>query len=121
MPKVAGEKCQSILESRQELRKEAGFTLILWDACRHSPTPSVWRKIFAISYRLDHPWYARLRVSMSNFFILRKACVTRATLLRSLSRNISSRTVGTICHERPNLSLSQPHCSAFGSADNLAQ
>src|SRR5713101_2449524 len=28
----------------------------------------------------------------------------------SLSCNISPKTVGTICHDKPYLSLSQPHC-----------
>jgi hypothetical protein len=28
---------------------------------------------------------------------------------------------GMICHESPNLSLSQPHCSDSGTADRLFQ
>jgi len=45
--------------------------------------------------------------SISNFFILRKALPTLSDLEGSFIR--LARTVGTICHETPNLSLSHPH------------
>ena len=30
-------------------------------------------------------------------------------------------TAGVICHERPYLSLSQPHCSASGTTESFSQ
>jgi hypothetical protein len=45
--------------------------------------------------------------SISNFFILRKALTTLSDLEGSFIR--LARNVGTICHETPNLSFSQPH------------
>src|SRR4029453_5313388 len=35
--------------------------------------------------------------------------MTRSDFSGSLSFNISIKTVGVICHDKPNLSLSQPH------------
>ena len=58
---------------------------------------------------------------MSNFFICMKAFITRADFLASGSIIISSRTTGTTCQERPNLSLSQPHGPSSPPADNLLQ
>src|SRR2546425_8127056 len=45
------------------------------------------------------------RALMSNFFILRNASVTRAMAFLSLDFIMSSMTLGTTCHETPNLSL----------------
>ena len=39
----------------------------------------------------------------------------------SLPFSISSITVGTICHDKPYLSFSQPHCSDRGSAESFSQ
>src|SRR5438309_10164731 len=36
--------------------------------------------------------------------------MTLSDFLASLSRNISSHTGETICHDRPYLSFNQPHC-----------
>src|SRR2546430_14536469 len=46
---------------------------------------------------------------MSIFFILSIAAMTLPAFLGSLSASISLRMVGVICHDRPYLSLSQPH------------
>ncbi len=50
---------------------------------------------------------------MSSFFILSTAVIT----LSAFDGSVISfgTTVGTICHEQPNLSFSQPHCCAFSS------
>jgi hypothetical protein len=70
----------------------------------------------------DLSWpYASFNWAISNFFILRNDSVTRANFVSFLSLSISSRTAGTICQERPNLSFSHPHCSAFGSAESFDQ
>src|SRR3972149_6049876 len=42
-------------------------------------------------------------------FILSMACITRFALSGSLSPNISPKADGIICHDKPYLSLSQPH------------
>src|SRR5437899_12925205 len=38
----------------------------------------------------------------------------------SLSCNISPKTVGTICHDRPYLSLSQPHCPCSPPSESFS-
>src|SRR5439155_24298174 len=53
--------------------------------------------------------YACCRPLMSIFFICSIACMTRFAFSGSLSPNIFPRAVGTICHDRPYLSCSQPH------------
>src|SRR5213080_170284 len=65
--------------------------------------------------------YARFSASISNLFILRNALVTRAVRFLSVPPSISFIIVGVICQERPYLSLSQPHCPPFGSAESLSQ
>lgn len=50
---------------------------------------------------------------MSSFFIFIIAFIARSAFAVSGSVNISGNTVGTICHDTPYLSLSQPHCCAF--------
>jgi len=64
-----------------------------------------------------------LSASMSSFFILSKAVMTLCDFLASGSASILGRTARTTCHDRPNLSLSQPHCWAFLSPpwDSLSQ
>ncbi len=52
---------------------------------------------------------ARLSASMSIFTIFIKACVTFFTFSGSLSCMSWPRTVGTICHDKPYLSVSHPH------------
>src|SRR5947209_14980855 len=37
--------------------------------------------------------------------------MTSSDFLASLSCNMSLKTLGTICHDTPNLSFNQPHCS----------
>src|SRR2546425_4272534 len=37
------------------------------------------------------------------------------------SLNILPKTVGTICHDKPYLSLSQPHCTSFPPAESFSQ
>lgn len=51
--------------------------------------------------------YACINFSISNFFIFKNASITFGLFTGSL---ISlPKTDGTICHDSPNLSLSQPH------------
>ena len=52
---------------------------------------------------------ARLSASMSIFTIFIKACVTFFTFSGSLFCMSWPRIVGTICHDKPYLSLSHPH------------
>src|SRR5437016_9244649 len=58
---------------------------------------------------------------MSSFTILSMACMTRCDFAASLSLNNSPKTVGTICHATPNLSLSQPHCASWPPAESFFQ
>jgi len=46
------------------------------------------------------------------FFIPSIACIARWALLWSASVIMCMNATGTICHDTPNLSLSQPHCCA---------
>lgn len=48
---------------------------------------------------------------MSSLTILSMAANARWPRAESGSRMRSSSMVGTICHESPNRSLSQPHCT----------
>ena len=52
---------------------------------------------------------------MSSFFICSIACTVRPAFSGSGSLMYSPSCLGTICHETPYLSLSQPHCCASGS------
>ena len=52
---------------------------------------------------------------MSSFFIFSIACIVPSAFSGSGSLMYSTSWTGTICHETPNLSLSQPHCRASGS------
>jgi hypothetical protein len=62
-----------------------------------------------------HPSYAFLSAAMSSFFICIMAAMARWDY-SDLGSPIRSRMpLGTICHDTPNLSLSQPHCWALGS------
>ena len=54
------------------------------------------------------PRAARSSSSISIFFICSIACMTRCAFSRSGSPSSSGRRVGTICHDSPNRSLSQP-------------
>src|SRR5262249_51956566 len=54
---------------------------------------------------------ARRNVSMSIFFICRRASMAPSAVCQS-TLPMSS---GTTCQDKPNLSFSQPHCCAFGS------
>ena len=51
---------------------------------------------------------------MSNFFIGRNALVTRAICSGVPFVIISPIAVGQTCHDSPYVSLSHPHCSAYG-------
>ena len=51
-----------------------------------------------------------------SFFIFSIAAMTRLDFSGFLSCNIMPKTVGTICHETPNLSSSQPHCTSWPPA-----
>jgi hypothetical protein len=46
---------------------------------------------------------------MSSFVICIMACMNRVDRCASLSCSMSNSAVGTTCHDKPNLSLSQPH------------
>src|SRR6266699_264507 len=57
---------------------------------------------------------------MSSFFIFSMDCITRFAFWGSLSPSSLPSTVGTICQDSPNLSLSQPHSSLDPPADSLS-
>src|SRR5207247_3958493 len=67
------------------------------------------------------PSYARSSAAMSSFTIFSIAFMTRCDFLGSRSVNNSVMTVGTICHDSPNLSLSQPHCTSCPPAESFSQ
>src|SRR6267142_4816305 len=48
------------------------------------------------------------------------ACMTRFDFAASLSCNSSTKTVGMTCHDRPYLSLSQPHLDFFPSFESFS-
>src|SRR4030095_11230805 len=58
---------------------------------------------------------------MSSFTILSMACMTRRDFAASLLLNNSPKTTGTICHESPYLSLSQPHWTSLPPAESFFQ
>src|SRR6266404_4021691 len=58
---------------------------------------------------------------ISSLTILSMASMTRCDLAASLLPSNSPNTVGTICHDRPYLSLSQPHCTSFPPAESVFQ
>src|SRR5229473_1754010 len=58
---------------------------------------------------------------MSSLTILSMACMTRCDFAESLLLISSPNTVGTICHDTPNLSLSQPHCTSLPPAESFFQ
>jgi hypothetical protein len=60
--------------------------------------------------------YARSSAATSSFTIVILASITALTLLESLSRMSSMNRLGTICQERPNGSLIQPHAVGFAPA-----
>ena len=65
-------------------------------------------------YRLPaavSPSAARSIPAMSSFFIFSIACIARSLRLVGI-RISSSSASGTTCQDRPNLSLTQPHCCA---------
>ena len=62
-----------------------------------------------------------LSSSMSNFFICRKAFVTRCDFWASASASISGSTVGTTCQETPYLSFSQPQGPSSPPLPSLLQ
>src|SRR5579872_7627709 len=68
------------------------------------------------------PAAAASSVAMSSFVIGIIAAITRSFVARSLPLTASSRLSGTICHETPNLSESQPHwLGAPPPASSLSQ
>src|SRR5438874_10219553 len=72
--------------------------------------PKSLRRHGFVTSSISHPLYARFNPSTSIFFICSIAFMTRWDFVGSGSLNISFKARGTICHERPYLSLSQPHC-----------
>jgi len=57
---------------------------------------------------------------MSIRFMVSIACMARCALAVSGSVISASRRLGTICQDSPNLSFTQPHCSASGTAESAA-
>src|ERR671932_113503 len=47
--------------------------------------------------------------------------MTLSDLFASLSFIISAKILGTICHETPNLSFNQPHCSTSPPSESFSQ
>src|SRR6266849_1659982 len=75
----------------------------------------------------DYPRsYACFRRLMSSFSICSTAFITLFAFSASLSCISLPRTVGTICHDRPYLSLSQPHlpplppCESFSHSSSTS-
>src|SRR3954470_1719315 len=62
--------------------------------------------------RLQFPLAARSSSAMSSFTIFMSAPMTRLDCAASLPMSLGSAS-GTICHDRPYLSLSQPHCTSL--------
>jgi hypothetical protein len=67
------------------------------------------------------PAYAASSPAMSSFTIFKIAWATRRAFAGSASSIISPSRAGTIRHERPYFSLSQPHCSALPPARSAFQ
>src|SRR5258708_22997967 len=67
------------------------------------------------------PSYARCKPAISILSIFIMACITRPDLEGSLSPNSLPSAEGMICHDKPNLSLSQPHLSFFPPSESLSQ
>src|SRR5262249_3873830 len=66
------------------------------------------------------PSAARSIAATSIRFMVSIARMARSALAVSRSVIKASRRVGTICQDRPNLSFTQPHCSASGTAESAA-
>lgn len=64
---------------------------------------------------------ARRSSAMSSFTIVIIACMTRPDLAVSGPEVSSASTVGTTCHDRPYLSLSQPHCCGMPPSRSRSQ
>src|SRR5205809_2410342 len=58
---------------------------------------------------------------MSIFFILSIASMPRPAFLRPLSPSITPKMVGLICHDKPYLSLSQPHGPSSPPSESSSQ
>jgi hypothetical protein len=58
---------------------------------------------------------------MSIFFIFNMAAITRCDFSLSGSPSSSGSAVGTICHDRPNLSFSQPQGPSSPPSESLLQ
>src|SRR6516165_9288045 len=67
------------------------------------------------------PSNAAFRRLMSSFSICHNAFNIRCFLSVSLAFNISPTNEGTICHEMPYLSLSQPHSRVSPPSANFSQ
>src|SRR5207249_10927562 len=67
------------------------------------------------------PSNAAFRRLMSSFCICHNAFNIHIVLSVSLAFNISPTNVGTICHEMPYLSFSQPHSTVSPPSDNFSQ
>src|SRR5205085_9332816 len=60
-------------------------------------------------------FYACSSFSTSSFFIESMACIAFCDFGDAGSASSRGSTAGTICHDTPKRSLSQPHCWAFSS------
>src|SRR5918992_1892884 len=101
---------------------EAAVGILLRPAWRlHDAIKRYECKYNDFSHGIYSPLNAFSNSAITSFFIGRNACVRRSICSRVPFAIISSIVVGTICHERPYLSLSQPHCSASGTAESLSQ
>src|SRR5437763_1948902 len=65
--------------------------------------------------------YAFFSAAMSIFFILSIASITLLDFLGSGSLSISPKIAGLICHDRPYLSLSQPHGPSSPPLESFSQ
>src|SRR5919201_2415083 len=78
---------------------------------------------YADGLRARHAYAAAARSSsaISTLPIFSIAAITRCDFSRSGSLSSSGRRVGTICHETPNLSFSQPHGPGSPPSESLLQ
>src|SRR4029450_2222214 len=90
--------------SNQEKRKSLTAASFFLEHFRHRLRATV-----HLSSLNLHPFAAFSKAAMSILSISIIAFMTRFAFPASGSANISPRKTGLTCHERPNLSLSQPH------------
>src|ERR1700712_3377467 len=72
------------------------------------------------AHAVGFPARARSIAAMSIFFMPIMASMARFAAALSGSAKALSRARGTICQDRPNLSLHQPHCDSWPPSATIA-